>query len=94
MMDVDDLMMVMILGGIALCGAYFRAQYMDWRNQQTAEVQKTIRLRLLYPDYLSRRQVRVVVHVVDLAGVRANTSIPEAVETTGSGQTLPLRNAA
>ena len=45
-MNVGNLMMVMILGGIALCGAYFRAQFMDWRTQQTAEVDKKIRVRL------------------------------------------------
>ena len=58
MMDVDDLMMVMISGGIALCGAYIRAQYMDWRNQQSAEVEKTSRVRPLYPLELSRPQER------------------------------------
>ena len=58
MMDVDDLMMVMISGGIALCGAYIRAQYMDWRNQQSAEVEKTSRVRPLYPVELSRPQER------------------------------------
>jgi hypothetical protein len=47
MMIVDNLMMLMILGGIALCGAYFRGQYMDWRNQQTAEFERKIRVRLL-----------------------------------------------
>ena len=51
-MIVDNLMMLMILGGIALCGAYFRGQYTDWRNQQTAEVEKKIRGRLLYRDGL------------------------------------------
>ena len=44
-MSEDGLMMVMILGGFALCGAYFRAQYRDWRavkplklNRKTAPV--------------------------------------------------------
>ncbi len=82
-MNVGNLMMVMILGGIALCGAYFRAQFMDWRTQQTDEVDKKIRVRLLYRDELSRPQENVVVPVVDLAGVRVNTAIPEAVETPG-----------
>jgi hypothetical protein len=94
MMNASDLIMVMILGGFALCGAYFRAQYMDWRNQQTVEVGRTIRLRLLYRDQLSRSQESIVAPVIDLAGVRANTRIPEAVEMTGRRQTLPLRNAA
>jgi hypothetical protein len=29
MMDAEHLMMVLILGGISLCGVYFRAQYTD-----------------------------------------------------------------
>jgi hypothetical protein len=71
MMDVYDLMMVMISGGIALCSAYIRAQYVDWRNQQTAEVEKTIRVRLLYPVELSRPQEGVVVLLLTLqASVR------------------------
>ena len=93
-MNAGDLIMVMILGGIALCGAYFRGQFMDWRNQQTAEVEKKMRVRLLYRDEFSRPQESVVVPDVDLAGVRVNTATPEAVETTGRRQTLPLRNAA
>ena len=93
-MNVDNLMMLMIWGGIALCGAYFRAQYVNWRNQQTTGIEKKIRVRLLYRAELLRPQESVVVPVVDLAGVRVNTAIPEAVETTGRRQTLPLRNAA
>ncbi len=47
-MSEDGLMMVMILGGFALCGAYFRAQYRDWRSRQTAEAQQKNRARLTY----------------------------------------------
>ncbi len=43
-MNVDNLMMLMIWGGIALCGAYFRGQYRDWCNHRvdtaTAEAVK------------------------------------------------------
>jgi hypothetical protein len=94
MMNVDNFMMVMILGGIALCGAYFRSQYMDWRNQQTAEAEKEIQLRLLYQDELPRPRESNVAPVVDLAIVRVNTAIPKAVETTGRRPTLLLRTAA
>jgi hypothetical protein len=47
-MNEDNLMMVMILSGFALCGAYFRAQYRDWRNRQAAEVEQKSRIRLIY----------------------------------------------
>jgi hypothetical protein len=84
----------MHLVGIALCGAYFRGQYTDWRRQQTAETERKIQVRLLYQDKLSRPQESAVAPVVDLASVRMNTAIPKADETTGRPQTLPLRNAA
>jgi hypothetical protein len=94
MISAYNLMMAMIFSGIALCGAYFRSRYMDWCNQQTAEVERKLRVRLLYRDELSRPQESVVVPVVDLVGVRVNTAIPRPVEATGRSQTLPLRNAA
>jgi hypothetical protein len=47
-MSEDDLMMAMILGGFALCGAYFRAQYRDWRHRRAAEAEQKGRARLMY----------------------------------------------
>jgi hypothetical protein len=107
MITAYNLMMVMIFSGIALCGAYFRARYMEWRDQQTAEVEKQLRVRLLYRDESSRPQESVVgpggvpfadlllwYLFADLVGVRANTAIPETVEAPRRRQTLPLRNAA
>jgi hypothetical protein len=94
MINAYNLMMVMIFSGIALCGAYFRAQYRDWRSQQTAEVERKLRVRLLYRDELSRPQESVVVPFVDFVGVRVIIASPESVEVPGPRQTLPLRNAA
>jgi len=48
MMNADSLMMTIILGGIALCGVYFRAQFMNWRKQHTAEKKNEIQGRLLH----------------------------------------------
>jgi hypothetical protein len=94
MMNVDNLLMVMILVGIALCGAYFRGEYMDWRRQQTAESERKIQVRLLYKDESSRPPESAVVPVVGLASVRVNSAIRKTVETTGRRPTLLLRNAA
>jgi hypothetical protein len=47
-MTMDNVMMIIILVGFALCGGYFRAQYKDWREQQIAETQGKMRVRLLY----------------------------------------------
>jgi hypothetical protein len=68
----DTFMMFIVISGFALCGAYFRAQYMDWRNEQTAEVERTIRVRLLWRDQLSRPRENVVRAVGDLAGRRVS----------------------
>jgi hypothetical protein len=48
MINADDLMMIMIFSGIALCGAYFHSQFMNWRRQHTAEAETDVRDRLLY----------------------------------------------
>jgi hypothetical protein len=55
-MTVDNLMIVIIFGGIAVCGAYFRAQYLDWRNRQTAKIIERAKVRLLYRVGPSRLQ--------------------------------------
>ena len=47
-MNEDNLMIVMILTGFALCGAYFRAQYRDWRSRQTTEAEQKSRVRPIY----------------------------------------------
>ena len=69
MINADSFMMFIVFGGLALCGAYFRAQYIDWRRQQTADVKPKLRGRLLYQVESARPQESVVVRaVVDLAG--------------------------
>ncbi len=47
-MNEDNLMLAMILSGFALCGAYFRAQYRDWRDRRIAEAKRKSRARLQY----------------------------------------------
>jgi hypothetical protein len=39
-MNFDDLMIAIIIGGIGLTGAYFRAEYLLWRRYKAAERQK------------------------------------------------------
>jgi hypothetical protein len=47
-MTLDNVMMIIILAGFALCGGYFQAQYKDWRKQNLAETRGKMRVRLLY----------------------------------------------
>jgi hypothetical protein len=39
-MNLDDLLFVIIIGGIGLTGAYFRAEYVLWRRYKAAEQRK------------------------------------------------------
>jgi hypothetical protein len=48
MIDADDFMLFIELTGFILCGAYFRAQYRDWRRQKTSDAKEKIQVRLLY----------------------------------------------
>jgi hypothetical protein len=69
MINADDFMMFIVLAGFALCGAYFRAQYMEWRQQKAAAVKNDVRVRLLYHGGSARPALSVVVRDgADLAG--------------------------
>jgi hypothetical protein len=48
MINVDNFMVFLVIAGFALCGAYFRAQYKEWRRQQSSDANEKIRIRLLY----------------------------------------------
>ena len=39
-MNFDNLLIAIIIGGIGLTGAYFRAEYLLWRRYKAAERQK------------------------------------------------------
>jgi hypothetical protein len=76
---IDALMMFTIFSGFVFCGAYFRSQYLDWRQQQTSYVKEKLRVRLLDQLELSRPQktgdVGVGVDVGD-GGLAESTANP------------------
>jgi hypothetical protein len=65
----DTFMMIMILNGFALSGAYFLAQLVDWRRRHAADAIKKAAILLLYQGKSSHPQesagVRVVVDLAD-----------------------------
>lgn len=69
MIDSDDFMLFIVITGFVLCGAYFRAQYKDWRRQQTSDAKEKIQVRLLYQldSQSPRSQGSVGVRAVDSA---------------------------
>lgn len=56
---IDAFMMFTVFGGFAFCAAYFRAQYMDWRQKRSSDLEKQVRARLLYQVGTSRVQKAV-----------------------------------
>lgn len=65
---IDAFMMFTIINGFVFCAAYFRSQYLDWRQQQASYVKEKLRIRLLDQVQLSRPQKTGDVGVgVDLA---------------------------
>ncbi len=48
MINASDFMMFMVFSGLALCVAYFRAQYMEWRRDQATSVKAKVRERLRF----------------------------------------------
>jgi hypothetical protein len=55
-MSLDDVMFGMIVGGLVLCVAYFRAGYIAWREHRAAERRNETRMRKLHFDRLSRHE--------------------------------------
>jgi hypothetical protein len=38
--SLDDVLFGVIVGGVGLCAAYFREEYIGWREHKGAEVRK------------------------------------------------------
>lgn len=60
-MSVDDVLLVIIIAGMVLSGAYLRAQYTMRRRYRTAERRKELRLRELYHSRAETRVPRAAV---------------------------------
>jgi hypothetical protein len=59
-MNFDDLMIVIVVGGIALAGAYISAEYRSWRNQGAALRRRDSVLRELHEASLSHQQTALL----------------------------------
>jgi hypothetical protein len=47
-MSLDDVLFGLIIGGVGLCAAHFRDEYLRWREQGAAERRKETSMRRLY----------------------------------------------
>jgi hypothetical protein len=52
-MNLDDVLLVMVLGGFGVAVAYVRAEYVHWREQGASERRRESALRDLHAERLS-----------------------------------------
>jgi hypothetical protein len=55
-MSLDDVLFVVIVSGVGLCAAYFRDEYIGWREQRAAEMRRVARMRALHMDSHRHRE--------------------------------------
>jgi hypothetical protein len=49
-MSLDDVLFGVIVGGVGLCAAYFRHEYIGWREHRAAVMRKQTSMRELHID--------------------------------------------
>jgi hypothetical protein len=52
--SLDDVLFGVIVGGVGLCAAYFREEYIGWREHKAAEVRKQTSMRALHIDSVQK----------------------------------------
>jgi hypothetical protein len=55
-MNIDDLLIAIIIGGIGLSGAYLRAEYTFYRRHKAVERRKQLSLRELHTNRLCHEE--------------------------------------
>ena len=55
-MSLDDVLFAVIIGGVGLCAAHFRAEYIRWRAHRAAERRQETSMRELHINRLSPRE--------------------------------------
>jgi hypothetical protein len=70
-MNLDDALFVVIVSGVALCAAYFRDEYIGWREHRAADMRRETSMRELHIDRFSHQEdsdsVRCVVNLAENA---------------------------
>jgi hypothetical protein len=78
-MSLDDVLFGVIVGGVGLCAAYFRDEYMGWREHRAAEMRKQTSMRELH--------IARVSHRVDADSIRSVVNARKRGADTESGGT-------
>ena len=53
-MSLDDALFVVIVSGLGLCAAYFREEYIGWREHRAIEMRRETSMRKLHINRLLR----------------------------------------
>ena len=78
-MSLDDVLFGVIVGGVGLCAAYFRDEYIGWRKYRAAEMRNQTRMRELHIARVSRRE--------DTDSIRSVGNVKKKGADTESGGT-------
>ncbi len=89
-MSFDVALIAVIVGGLALSGAYVRAEYLAWREHGTAQRRREAALRELHAASLSEQRDALLPSVLKLQGFGAS----DAANPDTTGEIAAARRAA
>ena len=76
-MSLDDVLFGVIASGVGLSAAYFRDEYIGWREHRAAEMRKQTRRRELHIDRFSHRE--------DADSIRSVVTLETIADTESGG---------
>jgi hypothetical protein len=89
-MGFDVVLIAVIVGGLALSGAYVRAEYLAWREHGAAQRRREAALRKLHAASLSEQRDALLPSVLKLQGF----GVSEAANPDTDGELAAARRAA
>jgi hypothetical protein len=87
-MGIDFVLIALILGGLALSGAYVRAEYLGWREHGAARRRREAALRDLHAASISEQRDALLPRVLKLQGFGES----EAANPDGAGEFAAARH--
>jgi hypothetical protein len=89
-MGFDFVLIALILGGLALSGAYVRAEYLGWRERGAAQRRSEAALRDLHAASISEQRDALLPSVLKLQGFGEG----EAANPDSAGEFAAARRAS
>jgi hypothetical protein len=86
-MGFDFVLIVLIVGGIALSGAYVREEYLAWRTHGAAQRRREAALRELHAASLSEQREALLPSVLKLQGFgETEAANPDTADELGAAR--------